>query len=78
MHKLYAIIIITTILLTNTTSATDTIYISKSFYENRVLDKKLNKSFKMPKDIRNINKNSKRKSKKPSKKKNKYAKDIVA
>ena len=78
MHKLYAITIMTTILSTNTISATDTIYITKSFYENRVLDKKSNKSFKMPKEIRNINKDSKRKNKKSNKKKNKYVKDIVA
>ena len=70
MHKLYAISIIATILLTTTTSATDIIYISKSFYKNKVLDKKSNRNFHLPKDIRNINKNSKRKSKKQNNKKN--------
>jgi len=78
MPKLYAISIIATILLTTTAPATDIIYISKSFYKNKVLDKKSNKNFNLPKDIRNINKNSKRKSKKPTKKENRYAKDIVA
>ena len=78
MHKLYAITIITTILTTTTISANDTIYLAKSFYKNRVLDKKSHKGFKMSKEIRNINKKNKQRNRKSNNKKSRYAKDIVA
>jgi len=76
MHKLYAIATITTTLLISTISANNTIYIAKSFYQNKALDKKSNKGFKLPKDIRDIN--SKKNRKRENNKKNRYAKDIVA
>jgi len=78
MHKLYAITIIITILVTNIAYSNDTIYLAKSFYKNRVLEEKENKGFKIPKDIKNINKKNKQRNKKSNNKENRYANDIVA
>jgi len=78
MHKLYAITIITTILSTNIASSNDTIYLAKSFYKNRVLEEKEKRGFKIPKDIKNINKKNKQRNKKTNNKENRYANDVLA